>query len=205
MKVFLSTGLAACLLAAAAPAASAHPRYHYRGGCGFHTISDGSDSPGTTWRGEADAVVVATFDEPRTPARTAPVTVACELYVDGMYVATPVVASGTGFAAGYAVPFEFTADPDSIVTLCDVVTVGGETHVDCGFSGGPPDPLLPPFVVDFLNATFAFVSAVTDDTVCAEFAAQDGGPVDQPPLDIRPEGDLYVGGEWFWDCPPYYV
>ena len=205
MKVFLSAGLAACLLVAAAPTASAHPRYDYLGGCESTTISDGSDSPGTPWRGEASAVVVATFDEPKTPARTAPITVACELWVDGVHVATPVVASGTGFAAGYAVPFEYAADPDSVVYMCDRVTVGGETHRNCGFSGGPPGTPFPPWVVEFLEAALDFAATVVDDLVCAELVAQDGGPVDQPPLDIRPEGDLYVGGEWFWDCEPYGV
>lgn len=205
MKAFLSAGLAAVLLTAAAPAGSAHPRYHYTGGCGFTTISDGTDSAGTRWSGEARAVVVATFDDPQTPARTVPITVECELYVDFVHVATPLAASGTGFAADYAVPFEYVADPDSIVHLCDLVTVGGETHRDCGISSGPPWSPFPPWVAEFLDAALDVAETVTNDLVCAEFAAQDGGPADQPPLDIRPGGDVYVGGEWFWDCEPYGV
>ena len=43
------------------------------------------------------------------------------------------------------------------------------------------------------------------DPACSTLAGMSGGPADQPPVvDIRSDGDVYLGTSWyFWDCPPY--
>ena len=183
------------LVATAAPVAQAHPNLHYTGGCGWFTVSDGTDSPQTQWDGEVHVVAVATDAVTGAPAAV-PITVECELRINGATPGTVVFsASGTGVAVG-ADRVSFNADPDDVVVMCDHVTVGGEFHKDCGVA---PEPVIPPPVQDAIDE----VAATVDSVICGPLAAQHGGPADQPPVDIRSDGDLYVAGRWVVDCPPY--
>ena len=195
MKKLLLVSLAG--VAAAVTPAQAHPRYHYVGGCGFSTIGDGTDNPQTHWDGEIHVVAFAEDAHAGTPAPVR-IDIDCELRINGATPGTVVFsASGTGVAANVG-QFSFNADPDDIVTMCDNVTVGGEFHKVCGdatttslVDEPPPDPW---------DAVARFI----DQATCPSLASMSGGPTDQPPaFDIRPDGDIYVDGVWFWDCPPY--
>ena len=195
VKTLLLVSLAG--VAAAATPAQAHPTYHYRGGCGFFTVSDGTDSPQTKWDGEIQAVVVATDAVTGAPAPVR-IDVDCELRINGATPGTVVFsASGTGVAAN-AGQFSFHADPDDIVTMCDNVTVGGEFHKECA------DATTTPVTPDTMPDPFEEVGYIIDQASCSTFASMSGGPADQPPaFDIRSDGDIYIAGEWFWDCPEY--
>ena len=183
------------LLLTAAPAAHADHEYRHHGDCGFFAPSDGTDSPSTRWDGEVHAAVVAADDYTWAPTGEQ-LTVECVLYVNGAQPGTVVLSeSGTGAVAKVA-PLTYYADPDDVVSMCARVTTDDDVVVACG-SGGRP--LVPPAVLDQIRA----VEALADSTVCLALLALDGGPADQPPaFDIRSDGDLYVAGEWFWDCPP---
>ena len=197
MKKLVLASLAGITAVAAATPVQAHPTYHYYGGCSYFTLSDGTDSSQTQWDGEVHAVAVATDAVTGAPAAVA-ITVECELRING---ATPGMilfsASGGGVVAG-ASHVTFHADPDDIVTMCDNVTVGGEFHKQCDET--TTTPIIPQPVQDAIE----LAEQELDRATCAVLQGMSGGPADQPPvIDIRSDGDVYVLGEWFWDCPPY--
>lgn len=236
--------VAATLVLAAAPAAQAHPTYHYTGECEFSTISDGTDGPDTVWTGYVRADVEAT-DELRLPGAVVPISVECVLVnMTAGTEQTVLSASGVGVAAG-AGPLVYEADPDDVVTMCWHVSVGGESHIECP---GPvttelwttkpveqqyryADPIVcreigkaapgVPGIVDVTPAGDVYVGGrqvkecsshellrqvdllllQMDLVVCGELRrAAPGAP---PAVEIQPDGDLYVAGEWVWECPPY--
>ena len=191
-------GIALGLLLGGAQAARAHEPTHHKGGCGFSSpVSDGTDSPDTWWHGEVYLAVATVNEWTWTPTDEA-VTAECLLVVNGAYPGTVVLsASGSGVVAK-AEELSYQADPDDVVTMCDRVTIRGEAHVDCGAG---TTPLVPP-VLD--EPTIAPVVRTVEAAACDVLAPMDGGPADQPPsFDIRSDGDVYVAGEWFVDCPPY--
>ena len=198
LNKLLLVGLAGAAAGAASTPAQAHPTFHYRGGCAFMTISDGTDSPQTQWEGEVHAAGVATDAVTGAPAPAVSITIDCELRINGATPGAVVFSvSGTGTAGGAGL-FSFNADPDDIVTMCENVTVGGEFHKDCA------DATTTPIVPEPVSALIDEAEYVVDGAACPVIAAQAGGLADQPPaFDIRDDGDIYVHGEWFWDCPPY--
>ena len=137
-KLLLACVAGATALATVTPA-EAHPDWHYQGGCGSFALGDGTDSPQTRWDGEIHVTAVA-MDAAGTPAPTASITVDCELRINGATPGTIVFSCstpGTGFVA-CAEQFSFHADPDDVVTICDLVTVNGELHKDCHEEPSPP-------------------------------------------------------------------
>ena len=196
MRRALLAGVAVLFATVATPA-HAHPDYHYIGGCGFATLRDDSTAS-PTWRGEADVYVVAT-DAEFAPAAV-PISVDCVIYVNGANPRTILSASGVGVAAA-ARTWSYEAEDTDVVTVCEVVTVGTDPATwDCG---ADPDPWFPPepvvevieYVIDTFNETFP------EQEVCDLLAAT--GPGVPGVVDVTPEGDVYVNGEFFWDCPPY--
>ena len=184
-----------CGLLAAVPAAHADHEYYHHGDCSFSTVSDGTDSPSTRWDGAVVAAVVAADEHTWAPTGEQ-LTVECVMYLNGAQPGTVVLSeSGTGAVAKVA-PLTYYADPDDIVSMCTRVTTDDDVVVACG--AGPTRPLLPPAVQEQVDAALTLV----DSTTCQALVALDGGPADQPPaFDVRSDGDLYVAGEWFWDCP----
>ena len=203
MRRLLLAGLAATGVIATTPTAQAHNFFHYYGTCGFFTISDGTDSPQTKWDGEIHAAAVATSRFTGLPALV-PIEIDCELRINGAVPGTPVFHAsipGIGVAAGTG-QFSFNADPDDIVTMCHIVTVDGEGamngHKDCG--GATTIPIVPEPIQDATEQA----ERIVDQAICGTIASMSGGPADQPPtFDMRSDGDIYIDGAWFWDCPPY--
>lgn len=125
MRKRLPLLLVAGMLAFAAPA-QAHPNYHYEGGCEVTTVSDGGAS--TTREAVASVLVVAT--DAGGFLAFVPISVTCELYVNGWYQGTILAASGTGFAAN-AAPVTYEASGSDVVTVCEDVNVNGNQHYVC--------------------------------------------------------------------------
>lgn len=201
MGKLLIAGLAGIAAVTTVTPAQAFPNYHYHGGCGFFTISDGTSSASTRWQGEVHAVAVATDHSLVGTPQAVSIKVECELRINGQSPGTIVLSTPTdvGVTAN-ASRLEFEAHPDDVVVMCDHVTVGGEYHKDCG--DGPSPPIVPQPVQDLVEATRHEV----DGRMCRHLAVESGGPADRPPaFDIRSDGDVYVNGEWVYDCPPYGV
>jgi hypothetical protein len=167
------------------------------GGCGWHNAVEGTHpSTAAGWWGHLySATVVYSVTDPA--ANPVSATVTCTLKVDGVVADDGTYTwSGTGVVAGVSLPFRYFGYEDSYVEVCTRVAYdNGEVDTSC-------DPFtttyIPPQeVVDVLND----VLTVPDPVVCPVLGGLAPG---QPGIvDVTPEGDVYVAGEWFWDCPPY--
>ena len=145
MRRTLLAAVAVALLAA--PSARAHPSYHYTGGCGASVAPDSNAGSQTTWTGQISAAVTAT-DAAGAPTMV-PISVECQLHINGAFQGVFLSASGTGTAAG-AAALSYQADPTDVVVLCAAVAIGGEVHVDCGpVTTGPQAFPPPPSTVSF--------------------------------------------------------
>lgn len=200
MRKILAAGIAAGLLLSIAPAATAHPFFHHRGGCVLAVANDEVPSQPlggpTDWNGVAAIAVVATRADGITPALTAPIVGRCDLYINNLFKGTLVTAPpGIGATAG-ATLTSFTANPGDSVSICAVVQVSGEPHTRC-------DPVsttqvAPQEVVDFTAA----VKFTLDPLLCPLFAPF--APGIPPFVTVDPAtGDVAVLGELIWDCAPY--
>jgi len=197
MRRLVMTGVATALLTAGAPVASAHPNFHYEGGCQMVAVND--TTPGaqfggpTIWNGVGTAAVVATRSN-GLPAPLAPLVVQCELRINGVPI-TWWAAAGTGVAVG-AVLVAFVATPNDVVEVCHDVWVNGEHHAGCD-----PSTLIktvPQPVVDVVDGV---LQSVVDPPLCVLLGTLSPGV--PPTLVVGPDGDVTVAGALLYDCPPY--
>lgn len=180
-------------------------RAGYEGGCTLNAVGTGG-----VWTAVATIAVVSTFDgvpDPLLPVDSA----TCDITVDNqppIPVPMPVFVSQRGTAVG-AGEVQFVASDDSTVVLCANVTIGGVAiPQECEaveITQVPPQEVLDAFddVIQRINDT---VIAPLDPTLCQVFALLGQLPPVLHPtiLYIDPgQGDIYVLGSWFWDCPPY--
>lgn len=132
MRKLLLAGVASAAAFATTTPAHAHPDWHYGGSCGFFVISnlDGTDPPVTRWDGEIHLAAIAT-DSFGSPQPTAGITVECELRINGVSHGIVAAASDWGVVVDGG-PFHFYAEVEDVITMCDLVTVNGDHHKDCG-------------------------------------------------------------------------
>lgn len=124
----------------------------------------------------------------------------CRLVVNGVDVAASTPTRGERvFVSAGSVAWSAHADDD--IQVC--------AHVDWD-DGHPPyracdryvtNQIPPQEVVDLVNA---IVSPFDDFFLpCLLFSSLTPGVPGV--LDVTSEGDVFVAGEWLWDCPPYGV
>lgn len=190
-----------CLGLAAAPAAADPPAdAAMLGECGFASMQDQGPG-GWTHTGEVEAAVVAYSPTPaHNPVSIS--TLTCVLQVNGVAVVTLTRPGAGPLAVVEPTVVTYEAGPFDVVELCTIVEVvdahgQAQTLVEgCGAAAPPVFPPQP--VTDLLGYTWSIV----DPIVCVQFQAL--APL--PPNDlvlIDGEGDIYVSGWLFWDCPPY--
>ena len=145
MNKLLLAGLASATAFATVTPAQAHPNWHYSGGCDFFATSDG-----TSWEAEVEVFAIAT-DAAGGLAPTASISVDCELRINGSTygIVYSCTTPGTGFVA-CAGRFSFNADSDDVVTMCEIVTVNGESHKSCDVQNQPP--IVPQPVQDLIDS-----------------------------------------------------
>lgn len=203
MKKLLLAGIAGTAMVAAGTPALAHPNFHFLGACGFIAISDGTETSQTRWSGEVDAQVLAT-DAAGLPAPV-PITVECELRINGAIPGTIVYSVTFTMYGGGVTDFSYNAHPAENVTMCEIVTIGGDRHKTC--HGPTITPVAPGPVYDILNEhvwpAVEEAEQELDIIICPQMVNLEGGPADQPPFDIRSDGDVYFNGYRWRDCPPY--
>jgi hypothetical protein len=206
-KILLSC-LAAGLLGVTVPAAhAAYPSY--RGGCSYASFENGTGTGALGGRNVYTGVVyllaVSTDDSFNKVPDGGPITVTCELWINGVKqrdVLGPV--SGTGVVAG-AAPLQFRARYDDVVNLCERVTTARGSGLICAeatTSQIPPQPIIDAInavldlplpvggsirelLVDPALALYAELVRIGDAAVCAVLG-----------------GDVLVEGYWIYDCPP---
>ena len=118
----------------------------------------------------------------------------CSVVVDGV-TAWSQSAAGTGVAvvAGQA-SFPYSTTGFKLCTTVDYTSNSADTDHWCTthwWGDHPEDE------IEYLNELFA---RYVDPELCPLLAAQSPGTY---PVDITPEGDVYVAGVFLWDCPPY--
>jgi len=187
LKKIMMASVAVGALAFNAPIASASG--HLDGDCDFTAVQQ-EETTGQTYQGGAAGY--------GTNSTGGNVTVHCEVRVNDEVVSTTPPGSGQG-AATTAGTVSFTASDTDEVELCAVVTDGTETVKNCDDTTHSEFP--PPGTWEQVDALLWSVWNVVDPVVCAELAklANDYGNGNY----VTAEGDVYVNGELFYDCPPY--
>lgn len=204
MRRLLVAGLAAGLLATTAPAAVAHPTYHYEGGCEL-AVAVQDTTPGgqlggrDVWTGVMSLAAVATDAAAvRFPQPTVPIDVRCWMRINGVDIGLSVFGAGAGFAFDLA-HVTYLADPDrDWVEVCEDVWVNGEFHRACEpvvYTSVVPEPVL-----DLVQVLTDPILYQTDPLICPLLAVVRGLP---PTLYVDPDGDVYLFGDLVYDCPPY--
>ena len=129
MRPLLLAALAAATVTPLAPAAWAHPSYHYSGvECDYVAISDGTSTPQTQWAGWMWVNVSA--EDAAGSAAAVTIDAACELRLNLVAPGTWVLYTNTPGIGSAAAVQELTyyAHPTDVVTMCTHVTVAGEYH-----------------------------------------------------------------------------
>lgn len=179
-------------LLAAAPAATAHPTYHYAGGCYLLAATRTIDPSPTRLSGVLAVAAVAETSN-FAPAPGATIAATCTLRRNGTEVAH---ASSTGTTvAAAASEFIVTALPSDLLTVCWTITVETDAHTGC-------DPVstaqvLPPQVT---NTAGPVLRGLLDPLLCPLFARLVGVP---GVVETNAQGDLFVLGRSLYDCAPY--
>jgi hypothetical protein len=192
-RLLIALAVVAAALGLATPA-SAGTDSRYRGGCSFTTEEV---APGD-YRGVLDIeVLVFSIRSPTDNPVSA--TVTCRLYLnDAELPDLSLTASGTVAVAG-AREVTYEAGPWDLVHICTIVDYTSDdtpTSEECWHTGAE---LIPPEVIEILDVLGENVFPVLDENLCPELAARAGT---YGPVTIEEDGDVYVAGEWFWDCPP---
>jgi hypothetical protein len=198
------------------------PGSEFSGGCDFRTVRQDTVT-GDRWVGEWSVFVIATDGSAdKVPDPTASITdVRCEFYVS-YYAYTDLTApDGIGVTASGGT-FEIPGPAAGNIVICTNATINGTAFRHCV----EPDEVRTPTdvadtVVDILNDN---VFSQLDPTICAGLLAAapfvNGlGQYETVYIDAsdyqRPDGlngdydgndhdgDVFVGGELTWDCPPY--
>ena len=165
--------------------------------CGFLAVSD-TDVSGDAWEGVMYGAVTA-------PGEDA-VTIRCEIRVNGVPVtATPTGGPAPG-AAVTAGEIRYEASDVDSVESCAVYTTGHGAGTSCRPTTTttiPPCQALGScdvvgYVLVTLNDTLV---EEVDPRVCPVLAEH--RPSAPPYVVTDAEGDVYVLGELWWDCPPY--
>ena len=172
---------------------------------------------------------VAVADLPHRDGATsgpATVTLTCSVQTSSYSPEAPddFTASGTGVNAAVVAPAPFTVPaPDEwhtvyVCSRADVTDASGTTSywsnsqngmwsTTPGTCDGAPQCLSTDENCSYVHALLVWLLgpgpllAEADEEGCPLFASL--APGVPGVVDVTPEGDVYVAGEFFWDCPPY--
>ena len=191
MRLLAATAVAAVALAVPATAS------HVTASCGFHSVSD-ADLTGGAWEG----VMYGTIAAPGEDA----VTIRCEIRVNGVAVTGTPTGGPTPGVAVTAGEIRYEATDVDSIESCAVYTTGHGTGTSCRRATTitiPPCQTLGDCdVVAIALETLSDIQVEeVDPKVCPMLAEH--RPSAPPYVETDSEGDVYVLGELFWDCPPY--
>ena len=166
-------------------ACQVHERYV--GGCGFVAVSDptldGNLGGQGAFTGEVDWQVVLV--DPADP-RPLTGTVWCELEVNGVVQDATVPTSVTIAGAGADLLTYTKASDYDVVALCTVIEWDLPDVRDCGTA---TTTTIPPY------------EPGPDPTLCEVLRLL--APGVPGVVDVNDQGDIWLAGDGFFDCPPY--
>jgi hypothetical protein len=177
--------LLAGLLGVAAPAARAGDDSRYLGSCGFDSLSQ------PTVTGDSYQYTGAVY-------------ATCTIEVNGVPAWSSYPASGAG-AIVLADRADYTAADTDVVRLCTTVDYTSDWTPTATHCPGATNLQMPPQpVIDLIDYVVGLGGWLpwqhVDQLACPAFGALAPGA---DPVQVTPEGDVYVYGERQWDCPPY--
>ncbi len=182
LKKIAMASVAVGALALNAPAALAdEPQF----GCNFRSVHQ-EDATGQNFEGAAAGYVV----------HTGPVTIRCEVRVNGAPASSTDTGSGSG-AATIAGRITFAAGDTDVVTFHAIATTEHGEHVKDYATTLIQVP--PQEVIDLINSV---VIEHVDPPLCNVLKSLAGT---HGPVYINDQGDVYVNGSPEWDCPPYDI
>lgn len=188
MRLLAATAVAVAALAVPATAS------HVTADCGFAAVSDAANA--------FHGVMYGTITAPGEDA----VTIRCEIRVNGVLATATPTGGPTPGVAVTAGEIRYESRSTDTVEACTVYTTGHGTETSCQRS---MTLTIPPCQAigdcDVVAILFATVSDTmveeVDPKVCPMLAAH--RPSAPPYVETDWDGDVYVLGELFWDCPPY--
>ncbi|HVF03799.1 MAG TPA: hypothetical protein VNA20_03070 [Frankiaceae bacterium] len=128
------------------------------------------------------------------------VRIRCRVTVNGVTVASTSTGSGTSVATTHGVAPVWAGDTDVVRVCADFES----THTGVGtVCGSVQATQVPPRVVyDIIDGALAQVWPIGDTPICSlpKLLAPGVGPVV-----INSQGDVYVDGRPYYDCPPYDI
>lgn len=135
-------------------------------------------------------------------ADSSSVSIRCRLTVDGVTQAATPVGTGTAVAATQG-NVSFAAGETSVVRICaDYGSAHGSGTVCVTIS-----TFRVPEAFELLSTVFqtfgSVFTDVLDPTLCPVFEDVRSG--DQSVVYVDNQGDVYVFGELYYDCPPYQI
>ena len=153
--------------------------------CGFDSVQQ-TDATGQNYEGAAYGYAVHT---------DGPISIRCYVTVNGSEEDSTPTGSGTNVATT-AGRVQFAATETDDVRLCAEVTAHGTTTTTCDPSTNTQVP--PQEVIDLINSFLILV----DPTICDALKAVKGT---YGPILIDDQGDVYINGVLWYDCPPYVI
>ncbi len=200
-KKILTAALAAGALALNAPVAQADaPRFD----CSFDSVQQDT-ATGQNYEGAAWGYIAH--------AEGGDVTIRCYIAVNGVEASSTPTGTGSNGAAVTSGRVTFAATDTDSVQLCAEYTSPHASDNVCFESTSTQIP--PQEVIDLLISLFETIDATLapvwstltdiektyiDPTLCDVL---DGIPGTYGPVTINTQGDVFIDGEPFWDCPPY--
>ena len=154
--------------------------------CGFESVQQ-ADATGQSYEGVAYGSVAH--------GEGGPVSIRCYVTVNGTVAASTPTGTGTGFAITQG-RITFAAAETDDVRLCYEATTVHGLESGCGETTNTQIP--PQEVIDLLNSILVLV----DPTICDALKLVAGN---YGPIVIDAQGDVYVNGVLWYDCPPYVI
>ena len=205
-KAMLAAVVAGALATGATPALADDPVYQ----CRFNALHQ-SDATGQNFEGAAWGTV--------DHAGGGTVSITCTVEVNGTPVSSTPTGTGTDGRAATAARVTYAAGDTDKVELCAIATAHTppQTYKTCFETTRTQIP--PQEVIDLLIDLFDQIDAAlaqlfdslndvieefVDGPLCAELKEHAGTyTVGGSTVVITDEGDIYVDGEFIWNCPPY--
>ena len=179
----------ASALALGAPPALAHDATF---DCDFNAVQQ-EDATGQNFEGVARGWVV------HSDGGT--VTIRCFVKVNGTETSSTPTGTGEG-AATTAGRVTYAAGDTDVVELCATATWPGGSRTVCFPTSRlqvPPQEVID-LLIDIIDIIDGVIIEYVDPVLCDQL---DNHPGVYGPIEIKPDGDVYINGEFFWDCKPY--
>jgi hypothetical protein len=184
-------------------------------GCGFTSVTDPNpEAPVGTQTGYIDGGPIL-----QNGTITCTIQVGGATHADANNGASASATGTNGFTYLSPTLVSYSSPPLTPVYLCTQFNDGSVTYYwddttgtwttsassTCGLaiSGGTSDPVFDP-IFDLIDTILDLLTTVEKDVidpaVCPVLATLAGS---YGPITINAQGDIFINGEAFWDCPPY--